>query len=361
MRRGRPSRRLLRPIALGAAAVAVLAGVAWFVGWGATLDAVAEAGWLAFVVGAALTPVWLLCYAAAWQALSRGLGQRIPLRTLFEGTVVGQAGSMVTPSAYLGGEPLKVLYVGRAAGGRYRQVAGSVVLGKYLEALSFIGLFAFGAVVAAVSYREVLFSGPHALAGPAVLLAAGVLVALAGGVWTSLHRRWRPLTAVVRALARPGPFRGALERVAERSRVMEAEVSRAFREEGGAARRGLLFYALGHVTMLVKPGIFFWLGSGAGVGLAQLCLIFVATQVLLGAQLTPGGLGMFDGGLLGFCALIGVAPGQCAAYLLCVRLTDALMVGGGAWLAARVGLELLGGKAGTASPKPAIEPGPGVA
>ena len=75
-----------------------------------------------------------------------------------------------------------------------------------------------------------------------------------------------------------------------------------------------------------KYGIGFW-RPGSGI-IHQVVLenyAFPGGMMIGTDSHTPnaGGLGMFDGGLLGFCALIGVDQGACAAYLLCVRLTDA--------------------------------------
>ena len=317
--------------------------VAYVVGVDETVRAVRDAGVLAFAVGTALTPVYLVFLAAAWAWLTRAVRRGVPFRAMLEGVVVGLAANLVTPSAYLGGEPLKVLYVGRATGGRYQEVAGTVLLSKYLEALSFIAIFSVGTVLVGVSYGDVLFAGRYRAFGIALVAVAVALAGVALLLWVSLRRRWRPLTRALAVAARLGLFRRWLARVRERTQAMEDEVSRVFRDERGASWGAVACFALAHLAMLVKPGIFFWLGAGADVGVTELCLIFVATQVLLFVQVTPAGVGMFEGGLIGFCGLIGVDPAQGAAYVLCVRITDALVIGVGAWLAGRVGLEILSG------------------
>jgi len=62
----------------------------------------------------------------------------------------------------------------------------------------------------------------------------------------------------------------------------------------------------------------------------------VASQGLLAVQLTPSGAGTLDGGLIGTFALMGLdTPANlayCMAYLLCLRLWDAVIVGAGALL-----------------------------
>jgi hypothetical protein len=103
-----------------------------------------------------------------------------------------------------------------------------------------------------------------------------------------------------------------------------------------------VLFMLTHVTMYLKPLLFFWLGWGKVLSPAELGLIFLTSQVLLAFQLTPSGVGTLDGGLFGVLAVSGIAitQPQCAAYLLCIRLWDSLIIAAGAALAARVGVGL---------------------
>jgi uncharacterized protein (TIRG00374 family) len=335
-------RNVVKPALLLALSAAILAAVARAVGVEETLEAVRQAGFAAFVVAAALTPLILLLLTSAWAALTRAVHRGVRFRSLFEGMVVGMAGNMLTPSTYLGGEPLKVIYVGKATGNPYHQVAGTVLLSKYLEALSFILLLGFSAAVATASYRGVLFAGPYLPAGVTLLLLAGALLGVAAALWLALSRRWHPVTRLVRGLARVPLLSRIFTPLGDRAKAMEDQVGRVFCEERRAARLAFGSFLLAHGTMFVKPGIFFLLGSRIGVGLPELCLIFVAQQALLAVQLTPGGVGILDGGLIGMFALMGLDEAQAAAYLLCVRFTDALIVGAGALLAARMGVQVIG-------------------
>ena len=103
-----------------------------------------------------------------------------------------------------------------------------------------------------------------------------------------------------------------------------------------------VLFMLTHVTMYLKPLLFFWLGWGKVLSPAELGLIFLTSQVLLAFQLTPSGVGTLDGGLFGVLAVSGIAitQPQCAAYLLCIRLWDGLTIAAGAALAAHVGVGL---------------------
>ena len=331
----------------------ILAAIVGFVGFERTRAAVQQAGVGAFAgVGATVVAV-LLLHAAAWMALNRPIQHKVPFPTLLEAVVVGMAGNILTPSTYLGGEPLKVLYVGRATRHPYHEVAGTVLLSKYLEALSFVLFFGVSTLVAAVAYGEQLF-GPYLAAGVTLVLVAAGLLAAFVVLWLSLSRRWRPLARVLTALARAGLFRRFLARLRGRARVMEDQVSRVFCEEAKTARLVFGLFLLAHAAIFVRPALFFLLGYQVRLGLREMCLLFVASQAVLAFQVTPSGVGPLDGGLILTFALMGLDTAQdaaqCMAYLLCLRLCDALLVGIGLFLATRVGAEIL-----TAKPPPTTD------
>ncbi len=323
--------------------VALLAAVVAFVGFEATVQAVGQAGLAAFLSTGVLLAAVLVIQAVVWRILNKPIGHRVPFRTLLGATTVGMAGNIITPSTYLGGEPVKVIYAGRKTGLSYQELAGTVVLAKYLEALSFVLFLAVGALVTVIGLRDVLFRGAGVPVGIAAVAAIGAAMALFVVLWVSLSRRWRPLTATVTLAARLGPGRRMFLRLRRRSRKMERQVSRVFCEEHGAIWPAFGLYVLTHVAMFVKPLAFFAFGWSIGLGLAELGLIFLTCQVLLAFQLTPSGVGTLDGGLLGVLALagIGITQPQCAAFLLCIRFWDAVLLGIGAVLGARAGAGFL--------------------
>ena len=332
------------------ASVAILAVVVGFVGYERTLAAVRHAGVWAFVAMGALTAAFILVQAGAWAALNRPIGHKIRFRTLFAGTLVGTAGNIVTPTLYVGGEALKVVYVGKVTGLPYPEVAGTVLLAKYLEFLSFILVFSISTIVAAIEFRGVLFEPAYVWGGVSMLAVAGLLLGLCVVLWVSLLRRWHPLTRLVGWLARLGLGRQKLARLRSKTAEMEDQVSRVFCEEGGTAFGVFAALLAGQAAIFTKPLAFFLLGSSLRLGMGDLCLIFVVGQLLLSVQLTPSGVGMFDGGMIGTFALLGLNTADdaamCMAFLLCYRLWEGLIITIGALLAASVGARILS-KAGT--------------
>lgn len=333
------------------ASVLLLALMAYLVGFDETVEAVGQVGLAAVLSLGAVKVVLLVCQAGAWTVLNRAVGHRVGFTTLLGATTAGMAGNMLTPSTYLGGEPVKVLYAGRATGLSYEQLAGTVLLMKYVEALSFV-VFVVGATVLAVTdMGEVLFGGANIALGISVLVVAGAAVVMLAVLWVSLARGWLPLTIIAGLLARMGLFRRFFGRLRVRARRVELQASRVFRQERRMVAPAFCLFLMTHAAMYLKPLLFFGLGWGVSLSAGELGLIFLTCQILLAFQFTPGGVGTMDGGLFGMLAITGIAitHPQCAAYLLCMRFWDGLVIAAGAMLATRVGVGLFA--------EPKVEPG----
>jgi len=336
------------------ASLVLLAVMVFFVGFERTLEAARQVGMPAVLSLGTLMGLFVVFQAAAWQALNRTVGHRVRFRTLLAASTVGVAGNMLTPSTYLGGEPGKLLYIGRRTGLPYEELAGTVLLLKYVEALSFLLFVAAGTVLALTGMEDVLL-GANLPLGVTMIVVAAVALGAVAALWVSLARQWRPLTVLAGWVARLGVFRHFFTRLRVRLRRVEDQASGVFRRERSMVIPAFVLFLLTLVTIYLKPLLFFWLGWGVVLSPAELGLIFLTCQVLLAVQLTPAGVGTLDGGLFGMLALTGIAitNPQCAAYLLCLRLWDGIIVASGGVLAARVGLGLFSTPPGNAARNPA--------
>lgn len=332
-------------------AAALLVGVMALVGLEKTWTAVLQAGVPAFLSTGACMLLLVLVQAAAWQYLNSGVRHKVPFHVLVEGIIVGQAGNTLTPSTYLGGEPARILFVGRRTGLRYQELTGTVLLGKYLEAVSFVGFLLLCAAVAIERFHHTLFEGTALILGVTLIIVLVLLVALAISLLMTLQRGWTPLAAVLYGAERLRIFPTRMRRLRRRTVGVEKQASRVWLQEERLILPAVMLYFVTHLLMFVKPLAFFWLGWRLGLDLPELSLIFVTSQVLLAFQLTPSGVGTLDGGLIGMLTLAGVAVSdpQVAAYLLSLRFWDFVIIAVGAFFAARAGAQLL------AQPIPGME------
>lgn len=337
--------RVLKTGIVFVATVAILTLVVYLVGFEETAGAITRAGLSPFLAVGLLQLLFLLLQAAALKTLSRPIGHRIRFSCLLEAAVAGMAANLITPSTYLGGEPVKVIFIGRKTGLPYGEIAGTVVLAKYMEALSFVFFLGTSIAVTLVVFGRTLFSGTTISIGITLIALAALAIVLSAAILLSLMRHGRPLTAIVEFISRPRWFRRFFARLRTRTRLMEQQVSTTFLEEGRASLGALIVYILTHVVLFLRPLAFFGLGWEMGLDFELLCLIFIASQVLLAFQVTPSAVGVLDGGLIGVLALVGadavLSVPMVAAYLLCIRFWDAAVIGGGALIAARSGAGLL--------------------
>lgn len=322
---------------------AILAGVMYFVGFEKTWQAVVEAGLPAFLSTGVFLAALIFFQAVAWKYLNGSIGHKVPFGVLVQATIVGQAGNTLTPSTYLGGEPARILFVGKLTGLSYGELTGTVLLGKYLEALSFVAFLLVCAVVTMLRYWRTLFEGAAPLVGVSLVVILALLIALAVALIMTLQRGWTPLAGLILLGERMRIFPRALRRLRRRTVGAEKQASRVFRQEERVVLPCLITYLLTHLLMFAKPFAFFWLGWRLGLDAYELALIFVTCQVLLAFQLTPSGVGTLDGGMFGMISLanIPITSPQCAAYLLSLRFWDFALIALGALLTARAGAELL--------------------
>lgn len=335
--------KLARKITVSLIASALLlAVVVYLTGPRETAKAAWEVGLPAFFIIGAILFGLMACQAAAWRALERKLGHRVAYRTLLSATIVAMAGNIITPASHLGGEPGKIIYAGRKTGIPYTELAGTVLLCKYIEAMSFVMFFALGTIAALVGLRDVLFAPAHMFVGVTIVALAVVVLTLGAVLWVSLSRKWTPLSAAVALLARLRIRPAFFEGLHERAIRMELQASQMFRVEGGALAPAFCWYLLTHVAMFARPAVFFFLGWHIRLSVPQLGLIFLASQLMLAVQLMPSGIGTLDGGLMAVVAVAGMAISapQCAAFLLCIRFWDAAVVATGAVLAGHAGVGL---------------------
>jgi len=324
----------------------ILAAVVYWVGIAETWEALGEVGLASFGALGLLAGLVLLLQTLAWLILTRSLRRPVRFGVLFEATLVGLAVNILTPSSYLGGEPVKVVFAGRRTGYSYRDMAGTVVLCKYLEALSFLLFFGCSTAIATVSFSDILFEGGSLLSlGSVLILVTAALILLCVVLWLGMSRNWRPLYRLVGLLAAiwPAaiwPHPAFWSRLRENAGRMEARISIIFLRSPLKAFGAFCLLAATHATFFVKPAIFLYLGIGLGLDLGELSLIFVASQALLALQLTPSGAGTLDGGLIGIFLLLGISEVHCMALLLCLRFWDAVAVGMGALICTRTGASM---------------------
>ncbi len=300
------------------------------------LRAVGVGGLLAVVGNVALS---FFAWTLSWFLLLRGAGIALPWKKVLSPMLAGSAVTYLTPSAYVGGEPVRVYWVAKETGVSLARVAATVLVERLLAGVSLLAFLALGGFFAFISPTM----------APADKGAVGLGLGLMALFWVLGlvaflgNRRW--LSRSLGALGRWVPGRGAWARLAQSAAAMEHQIHQVFARCPGHALAALLLQLLTVFLTYIRPQMFLYFARQALFTFPQLSLFFTL-NVFIGAflWLTPGGLGLADGGRAGVFRLLGIPVSSAFAYNLLFRFVEFIQVGLGLYLLMRQGL--LRGQAG---------------
>ncbi|MBI3096995.1 MAG: flippase-like domain-containing protein [Planctomycetes bacterium] len=325
--------------------VAAVAAIVWQANAAQTLASLGRAGWEGFALLFAAGASVLVSQTIGWWILLRAAGIPATFRMTLEAMTVGFLVAYLTPSMYLGGEPVRTLMIARSTSAQRRRVLGTVLVHKFAEFFGFLAAIAVAVFAAAGSF-DLAPSVRHALWGGLGLFALLFLlftVALLGqGRPLERFCLWRASAASAGRSGRGDFWR----RAAERAGGMEGTIAAAFRDHRGSTLAAALLTASPIAIVYLKPALFFLAHEGTNpLGFPELSLTFALSQMVLALQFTPGGVGIFEGGQVGIYSIVGVKAPVALAYTALLRAVEAALCLIGAWLAARFGVGMSGGEA----------------
>lgn len=329
------SGRLLRPLLL-AVGLAVVAWLVWDLGLAAVWKSIHTLSWrLGLVV------FFPFCVAVAldtlgWRVLLPEC--RVPWGTLAAARLAGEAANLLTPTASVGGEPLKAYLVRD----RLPLALGlaSVVVDKTTVVMGQAAFLAAGLAVALLALepsKAVTIAMAALLAVELVGVCGFTLVQICGGI-----------AGAGRILHRLGLGRAESHR--ELLRELDGRLARLYRER----RARVLVSALLHTLGWALGGLEIYLVltlAGIPVSLATaLVLEAVGCAVRFATFMIPGSLGALEGGNVAIFAAVGLPGSAGLSFCLVRRLREA------AW--ALAGLGALAGFKSLPSGPPAAETDP---
>jgi glycosyltransferase 2 family protein len=236
--------------------------------------------------------------AIAWRwSLSAGVRDRVPFSTLFFARMAGEAVNSVTPTATLGGEPVKA-HLLRASGVAISDGLASIVVAKtaLTIAQSLFTALGFVALLVVVDYVG--------LASLGFLLMMGVVV---GFTYLLMHVQSRnPAGAVVRALGRFLPRRRIVERLEAGAAAIDERLADFYRGERGAFVRAIAWNFVGWLVGITEVQLIVTL-IGHPISWTEAFVIeAVAQPIRAVAIVVPGGLGVQEWGGAAFCQWLGM-------------------------------------------------------
>jgi uncharacterized protein (TIRG00374 family) len=319
------ARKLLSITASLLLGAGLLGGVFYYVGWANTLEEISSLKAVGILAVAGNVIITLIMWILGWWVMLRAYAIKIPLHRAVGARLSGFAVSYMTPSLYIGGEPVRALIAADGSSAPVTRIFATIVVERFLGALSSIFFILIGGFFALISPRVSPLERQAVLIG-VPFLAFWIFVGL---IDFAGNFKW--ISNMIRALGKVlTRWRGGLERAASKVAETEDEIYNAFTKHLKAIFIALLIQLLANFLMYIRPLIFFYFSSNRTLSFPELSLVFTLNIIMSTFfWITPGGLGTAEAALIGIFAIIGIAKDGAVAFSLSYKFFEMLIVTAG--------------------------------
>lgn len=236
--------------------------------------------------------------AIAWRwAFSGDVRGRVPFWTLFFSRMAGEAVNSVTPTATLGGEPVKAHLV-RAYDVPLSDGLASIVVAKTALTIA-------QSIFTALGFVALLLILDQAAIGAGLFVL--MVVVVSGFTYALMHvQRRNPASAVVRGLARFLPRLRIVERLETGARALDERLADFYHAERGAFARAIAWNFLGWLIGVCEVQLIVTLIGHPIPWTEAFVIEAVAQPIRAMAIVIPGGLGVQEWGGAAFCQWLGM-------------------------------------------------------
>lgn len=273
----------------------------------------------------------------SWQIILRAYGHHLPFKDILIIKAIGFAISYLTPSMYIGGEPIRIYLMGKKCGVSMTRIGATVVVDKFLELGAGLFYIFLGSIYILIYYDL----PPHIFI--VVLVVNIILVTAATLFLVGFICKAKPFSILANGLKKVRLFKKPIEAVMPTVVRLERDISSAFGKHGKSTLKAFSLNLVSSGLVFIKPFIFFYF-LHILFTLSQLALLFALTHLLLAFQFTPGALGIFELGEVGIFSIIGIQSEKALAYSLMVRIADLGVVAIAGILGVHMGVKHLWGK-----------------
>lgn len=291
---------------------------------------ISQIGLLGAVVFIANALFILLLFTFSWQIILASYGCHLSFRDVFAARVIGFAVSYLTPSMYIGGEPLRAYMISKRHQLPITKVGATVVVDKFLELGAGLFFIYLGSIWTLIEYplpRKIYLT----LFTVNILFGAGMGIFLFNFLYES-----KLFTSLATLLERINPLSKIIRKIKPEISKLEDHVFLAFNQHRLITLLAFCIKLSAGLLVFIKPALFFYFLKTV-FKLSELALLFALTHLVLALQFTPGALGIFELGEVGVFKLVGIGPNRALAFSLMVRVTDLLGVAVALFLVFRLG------------------------
>ncbi len=296
--------------------VALLAFLVWNIGLGEVISHLRHIGWNAPLLFAPYIAI-ALCDAQGWMYAipPTSPARNTPLWRISLARIAGEAINNLTPTASVGGEPVKV-YLLRAHGLTIDAGLASIVAAKTALTISQIAFILLG--LPFFLRRLGWVHGSWWLLVPPVILAYGF------GVLLIRWQRRGLMGMVIRVLHRLFPRWRRVAHWEEPAQRIDAHLRSFYDGNARGFLASIVFHFFGWLLGAVEVWLFFHL-MGVSASLSACLIIETMIQPMTVAGLIiPGSLGVQEAGSIFLCRLLGLADGVGLTLMALRRVREAV-------------------------------------
>jgi len=313
------------------AGIVIVILIFYLAGFGQIFSQTKEIGFCGagiFIINAFLV---ILISSLSWRIILKSYGYSLPFKDVLAAKMIGSMVSYLTPSMYIGGEPLRIYIISKKHKFPLTKIGASVVVDKFLELGGGLFFIYLGSILTLIEYHL-----PFQIY--ITLLIINILFGLGMGLLLiSFIFENRIFTKLATFIGRINFLSRMVKKIVPHISEIEDEIFLSFKQHRRATFIAFCFNLLAGFLIFIKPAIFFYFLNFI-FRFSQLALVFALTHLILAFQFTPGALGIFELGAIGIYQIIGIGPDKALAFSLMVRLTDLIGVTGAIFLVIRLGL-----------------------
>ena len=303
----------------------------WHIGPGRIYDAAAQLGPVALLVLLIPSVIMYVIEAYGWKITLGPSAKAIPFWRVLAIRTAGEVVNMTTPTAYVGGEPLKA-YLLKKHNVPMVEGLASVIIAKTTMTIAEVLFILLGV---ALAFWIVGANGSSGQTGAAALLSVGLLLfGIAAFVFV---QRQGLFTWILEFLRKTGLKIAYLEAREEKLRSLDRTILEFYRHNRPAFYSSTGLFFLGWMAEALEVYVIIYYLGGPAMALSAISIGALSVFIKGGTFFIPGSLGAQDGGNLLLLTAFGYSEVTGITFALLRRFRELVWVGLGLLCLALVG------------------------
>lgn len=312
--------------------VVILAAILWYIGPAKVWSQISSLGWDGFALLVGAVVLTFFFWTLAWVVIMKGYGVVAPFSLSFWARIGSFSVSFLTPSMHFGGEPVRALVIERETDSTYSRAFATIVAERITMLAALVTIILIGAMMG-------VYTRLSTNTLPYLVLISLIFFGLVVTLILNFFKKLFLFTRFAAFLKRHLPWTGFLQKAEDGIRHLEKEIGMAFGQHKKHTGVAFLLDLAATVFMFIRPQIYFYYTQGRLFSIVELTMLFAMISVLSSLfWVTPGGIGVSEGGFIGIFAIFGISGSEAVAYSFSLKAIQLFFVGFGLVLLAHYGI-----------------------